>query len=105
MELRSIRLDKEFARLKAKYGDYDLLVYTDTTYLVRVNGMWYGLRFGNEKHYIPVFYDVPRRFLVRPFFESIKAEVEAREVRLDEAIFRKIVYLYTRNTLRSYRII
>ena len=105
VELRSIRLYNDFARLKAKYGDYDLLVMTDETYLLRIDGLYYGLRLGGERRYLPVTYDASVKRLGRPFLETLKADIMVRKVDVDENILRRLVFEYTKKILKSYKII
>ena len=102
VELRSIRLEDEYSYLKARYGSYDLAVYIDGFYLVRVEEMRYGLRFGEKVVYIPTQYSYTQRGFAKPLFERFRCVVKVRKVTIDEESFRRVTYNYVKNLLNRY---
>ena len=102
VELRSLRLDGELAPLKARYGNGNLLVYLDRPYIVNVEGLYYGLKFGKEVKYLPSNYSISRATARKPIITSLKASINVKDCRIDEDVFRSVIFYYVKNTLRRY---
>ena len=102
VELRTIRLEDEYSCFKAKYGLYDLMVYTDSTYLIKVKDMRYGLRFGDKVRYLPTQYSWRQTGLLRPLFERFRCTLKVRKVNVDEETLRRVTFDYCKSTLSRY---
>ena len=105
VELRSLKVDGELARLKARYSLGDLLVYIDDVYTVRVEGIYYGIRQGTRVKYVPMWYEgvYPERPV--GVLETVKGDVAYWRVRVDEDLLRRLVFLEARKTLEEYGVL
>jgi len=105
VELRSLRIDGELNRLKARHFVYDALIYADRIYTIRIKNIFYGIRQGSNIKYVPMWYQ--GSYPQRPIgvLESLKGDIEIKTVDLDEDLLRELVFRETVKTLREYRLV
>jgi len=102
IELRSLRLDGELSRIRAKYMVLDALVYYDRLYTVRIKDIRYGIRQRSEIKYFPMWYNGTYPLHPIGVLETLKGDIELRPIQIDEKMLRTAVLLETLKTLRSY---
>ena len=86
----------------ARYGTADLLTYVDGFYMVKVEGLWYGLRFGRDIREVPINYTLKYTGRGKPMIEYVKADLKIKKVNIPEEVLRSVVLTYVKRTLKSY---
>ena len=102
VELRSLRVEGEVGRLKGRYRLGDIIVYTDSIYTIKVEGIKYGVRMGQNIKLFDMWYE--GTFPDRPIgvLEFIKGALQMWKVKIDENLFRKLVFLDMKKVLKQY---
>ena len=102
VELRSLRVDGEVGRLKGRYRLGDIIVYTDSLYTIKVDSIKYGIRAGQNVRLVDMWYN--GTFPDRPVgvLEFIRGSLKMWRVKVDEDLFRKLVYLEMKKVLKQY---
>jgi len=102
VELRSLRVEGEVGRLKGRYRLGDIIVYTDSIYTIKVEGIKYGVRMGQNIKLFDMWYE--GTFPDRPIgvLEFIKGALQMWKVKIDEDLFRKLVFLDMKKVLKQY---
>lgn len=102
VELLSLKLDGWLARLRARIGDFDLLIYTDSVYAVKLREMYYLVEKRGEIKRVPTWYEDAPKFLGVPRLVGLEAKLKIAKVDVPEDVLRKLLYIEVCERLREY---